>query len=265
MDIFTAFDELGGVFNAFTGQEYTGYYIQSQSDKFATAFDLVADLFLNATLPAAEIEKERGTIIEELNMFYDHPMRYIWTVWNQLLYGDQPAGWDIGGVEETVRQITRDQLISYRTSHYAAQNTILCVSGKFDASQVYNLTQQYFSNFIGAIPSNKMPVIEQQNKPEVLIYQKDTKQTQIALGVRAFNLFYPQRYALELLEVILGGMWSSRLNEEVRVKRGLVYDVHTELNIDPDTGSLAASANLDSSRLDEGIKVILSEFQKNSR
>lgn len=262
MDVFTALDELGGISNAFTGQEYTGYYIKAQSGKFAAAFDLVSDMFLNATLPPEEIEKERGTIIEELNMFYDHPMRYIWTVWGQALYGDQPAGWDIGGVEETVSKITRTQLVEYRASNYVAQNTILCVSGKFDQNQAYDLARQYFGGFATKAPGGKAPVVEQQTKPGVLIYKKDTKQTQVALGVRAFNLFHPQRYALELMDVILGGMWSSRLNEEVRVKRGLVYDVHTEISADPDTGSLAATANLDSSRLEEGVKVILGEFKK---
>ncbi len=262
MDVFRDIDELGGISNAFTGQEYTGYYVKSQSGKFAAAFDLVADMFLNATLPPEEIEKERGTIIEELNMFYDHPMRYIWTVWGQVLYGDQPAGWDIGGVEETVSKITRDQLVGYRASNYVAQNTILCVSGKFDPKDAFDLARQYFGGFAAKSPGGKAPVVEQQAKPGVLIYKKDTKQTQVALGVRAFNLFHPQRYVLELMDVILGGMWSSRLNEEVRVKRGLVYDVHTEISTDPDTGSLAATANLDSSRVEEGIKVILGEFKK---
>jgi predicted Zn-dependent peptidase len=262
MDIFTLLDELGGISNAFTGQEYTGYYAKVQSAKFEIAFDLIADIFRNATLPAEEIEKERGTIIEELNMFYDHPMRHIWTVWGGVLYGDQPAGWDIAGTEETVKKITRAQMVSYRNSNYVAQNTIVCVSGNFDKNKAQILAEKYFNDFEKKAPGKKAPVTEKQDSPNVLIYKKDTKQTQIALGVRAFSLSYPKRYALELLETVLGGMFSSRLNEEVRIKRGLVYDVHTELAMDPDTGYLAAAANLDSSRLDEGIKVILGEFKK---
>ena len=225
-------------------------------------FDLIADIFRNATLPPAEIEKERGTIIEELNMFYDHPMRHIWTVWGGVLYGDQPAGWDIAGTKETVKQITREQLVSYRSSNYVAANTIVCVSGNFDKNKAQSLAEKYFDDFEKKAPGRKAPVVEQQDSPNVLIYKKDTNQTQIALGVRAFGLSYPGRYALELMETILGGMSSSRLMEEVWIKRGLVYDVHTELAMDPDTGSLAAAANLDSSRLDEGIRVILGEFKK---
>jgi len=262
MDIFSLIDNLGGITNAFTSQEMTGYYAKAQSAKFENIFDLVADIFLNSVLPAEEIEKERGTIIEELKMFYDHPMRHIWTVWNGLLYGNQPAGWDIGGTIETVNEINRQQLLDYRDKNYAAQNTIICVSGHFDSGKARDLANRYFADFGAKEPAKKAPVAETQTKPEVLIYQKDTHQTQIALGVRAFGYSYPKRYALELLETILGGMFSSRLMEEVRFKRGLVYDVHTELSMDPDTGSLAATANLNSDRLDEGIKVILGEFKK---
>jgi len=262
MAIFSEIDDLGGVANAFTSQEMTGYYLKVQSSKFAAAFDLVADIFLNSVLPVQEIEKERGTIIEELKMFYDHPMRHIWTVWNQALYGDQPAGWDIAGTIETVKGISRGRLLEYRDKNYAAQNTVVCISGNFDEKEGEKLAKKYFGRFAAKDPAKKSAVAEKQATPQVLIYKKDTNQTQIALGVRAFNYNYPRRRALELLETVLGGMFSSRLMEEVRFKRGLVYDVHTELSTDPDTGSLAATANLDSARLDEGIKVILGEFKR---
>ncbi|MFA5747296.1 MAG: pitrilysin family protein, partial [Candidatus Paceibacterota bacterium] len=132
MDVFGVMDEIGGSFNAFTGPDYTGYYAKVQTEKFEVAMDWVSDMYLNATLPEAEIEKERGTIIEELNMYYDHPMRYIGTLWNELLYGDQPAGWDIGGTKETVLKISREELVAYRQSQYVASNTIVCISGNFN-------------------------------------------------------------------------------------------------------------------------------------
>jgi len=262
MEIFTMLDEWGGVWNAFTGPEYTGYYAKVQSGKFEKALGLVSDIYLNATLPAPEIEKERGTIIEEINMFHDHPMRHIWTVWGEVLYGDQPAGWDIAGTKETVRNISRDQLMAYRNAQYTASNTIVCLSGNFSEAKAKRLVQKYFAATRTNIAKTKPAVTESQSKPEVLIYKKDTNQTQVAIGVRAFNNRYKKRFALEILSVILGGMTSSRLMEEVRIKRGLTYDVHTELTMDSDVGSLAATANLDSSRLDEGIKVILGEFKK---
>lgn len=262
MDIFSDLDGLGGVANAFTGAEFTGYYAKAQSQKAHIALELVSDIYLNSILPAAEIEKERGTIIEELNMFYDHPMRHIWTVWNEVLYGDQPAGWDIAGTKETVKSITRDQLVSYRDSQYVAPNTIVCVAGNFDSQEIQKLIKKCFADISTAQPQKKRAVVDDQTKPEVAIYKKQTEQTQVNIGTRAYNYSHPKRYALEILDVVLGGMWASRLREEVRIKRGLAYDVHTELSMDPDVGSLAATVNLDSSRLDMGIGVILNEFKK---
>lgn len=262
MDVFGVMDAIGGSFNAFTGPDYTGYYAKVQTEKFETALDWVSDMYLNATLPAEEIEKERGTIIEELNMYYDHPMRYIGTLWNELLYGDQPAGWDIGGTKETVLKINREELAAYRETQYVASNTIVCVSGNFNGQDAEKLVGKYFEPISAAKPFSKKPVLENQSGPQVLIYKKDTKQTQVGIGVRSYNYSYSKRYALEILSIILGGMSTSRLMEEVRIKRGLAYSVQADNLADPDVGSLMATANLDSSRLEEGIKVILEEFRK---
>jgi len=112
---------------------------------------------LNSVLPSEEIEKERGTIIEELKMYYDHPMRYIWTVWNQALYGDQPAGWDIAGTIETVKGISRGRLLEYRDKNYAAQNTVICVSGNFDEDRAKNSAEKYFGRFAAKDPAESPP------------------------------------------------------------------------------------------------------------
>jgi len=262
MDVFGAIDGVGGAFNAFTGDDFTGYYAKVQSSKFEFAFDWVSDIFLNSTLPAEEIEKERGAIIEEINMFYDHPMRHIWDLWNEVLYGDQPAGWNIAGTKETVSKIKREDLASYRKNQYVSSDTIVCISGNFKEQEAIALVQKYFSEISSSKPFSKLAVEESQNHPEILIYSKNNNQTQIALGVRTYNHFHPRKYALEMLSAVLGGMASSRLMEEVRIKRGLAYDVHTENIMNSDTGSLVAAANLDTSRLHEGIKVILGEFKK---
>jgi len=117
MKIAEDLDRVGGNYNAFTGFDYTGYWAKVASDKFSLAMDWVSDIYLNSLLPADEIERERGVIIEEINMCYDHPMRYIWNLWHELLYGDQPAGWDIAGTKETVSAITRGQMIAYRKNN----------------------------------------------------------------------------------------------------------------------------------------------------
>ena len=262
IDVMRVMDEIGGMYNAFTGPDYTGYYAKVQAKKLPLAVEWTSDLFLHGKLDAAEIEKERGVIIEEINMFYDHPMRYIWTLWNKALYGDQPAGWDIAGTKESVSKLKRDDLASYRASQYNAKDTIVCISGNFNVATAQKLVKQNFGDINGGKANPKTPVVEIQTAPKVELYQKTTNQTQIGIGVRAFNIFDKRRYALELLGLALGGMSTSRIFEEVRIKRGLVYDVHTEVPMDPDTGSLITVANLDSNRLDEGIKVILNEYKK---
>jgi len=262
IDVMRVMDEIGGIYNAFTGPDFTGYYSKVQAKKLPLAVEWTSDLFLHGKLDAAEIEKERGVIIEEINMFYDHPMRYIWTLWNKALYGDQPAGWDIAGTKESVSKLTRNDLASYRGSQYTAKNTIVCISGNFSEPTAERLVKRNFGDINGGTANPKTPVAEAQKEPKVELYQKVTNQTQIGIGVRTFNIFDPRRYALELLGLALGGMSTSRIFEEVRIKRGLVYDVHTEVPMDPDTGSLITVANLDSSRLDEGIQVILGEYKK---
>lgn len=262
MDVFGAIDGVGGAFNAFTGEDFTGYYAKVQSSKFEFALDWVSDIFLNSTLPAEEVEKERGAIIEEINMFYDHPMRHIWDLWNEVLYGDQPAGWNIAGTKETVSSIKREDMASYRNDQYVASDTIVCLSGNFKEQEAVTMAQKYFSGISLGKPFSKVAVKEDQKHPEVFICYKDNNQTQIALGVRTYDHSHPRKYALEMLNAVLGGMASSRLMEEIRIKRGLAYDVHTENIMDPDTGSLVVSANLDTSRLYEAIKVILGEFKK---
>jgi len=262
IDVMRVMDEIGGIYNAFTGPDYTGYYSKVQAKKLSLAVEWTSDLFLHGKLDPGEIEKERGVIIEEINMFFDHPMRYVWTLWNKALYGDQPAGWDIAGTKESVSKLTREDLVSYRAKQYTAKDTIVCISGNFNTATAQRLVKQNFGDINGGVPQSKTPVIEIQSRPKVELYQKVTNQTQIGIGVRTFNLFDPRRYSLELLGLALGGMSTSRIFEEVRIKRGLVYDVHTEVPMDSDTGSLVTVANLDSNRLDEGIQVILGEYKK---
>ena len=255
-------DKVGGNFNAFTGFDYTGYYAKVACEKFDLAMDWVSDIYLNSLLPAVEIDKERGVIIEEINMYYDHPMKYVCDLWQELLYGDQPAGWNIAGTKETVSQIAQEQMIDYRLRQYVASNTIVVIAGNIVADEAILSAQKYFNSINQTLPKGKLPVVESQNKPAILLQKRTTDQTHIALGVRAYNLFNKKHYALELLGVILGGMMSSRLWIEVREKLGLAYYLRGEAQMDADTGSFVVNAGLDSKKVDLGIAVILKEFKK---
>jgi len=255
-------DKVGGNFNAFTGTDFTGYWAKVASDKFDLAMDWVSDIYLNSLLPADELDKERGVIIEEINMYYDHPMRYIGNLWQELLYGDQPAGWDIAGTKDTVSKMTRTQMFDYRARQYVASNTIVVVAGNVTVPRAIAMAKKQFISIKSDKPQKKAAVADSQDKPGFLLQKRKCDQTQIALGVRGYNIFHPKRYALEVMATILGGMMSSRLFIEVREKLGLAYHIHVDNTMDPETGSFAVMAGLDSKRIDLGITTILKEFKK---
>jgi len=255
-------DRVGGIYNAFTSEEYTGYFAKVAAPYFDLALDWVSDIFLNSLLPEKEVEKERGVIIEEINMYYDNPMAYVHLLWNKLLYGDQPAGWDVAGTKESVSRITRKKLIDYMKNQYTASNTLICLAGSFKGNSFLPKIKKYFSKITKKKPEEKAKVIEKQTNPQVILNQRPTNQTHLCLGVRSYNIFHPHRYTQELLAAILGGMMSSRLFTEIRGKLGLAYYVSTAIDSNPDTGYLMTQAGVDNTKVEKAICAILKEYQK---
>jgi predicted Zn-dependent peptidase len=264
IDIAEPLDKIGGIYNAFTSQEYTGYFAKVEASHFEMALEWVADIFLNSTLPKEEVEKEKKVIVEEINMIEDHPMMNIGYVWSELLYGDQPAGWNIAGTKEAVISLSRQKLAEYRQKQYVAKNTILCIAGDIKIQNVEKLTEKYFAKINSGEPNGKPKVVEAQKNPQCLLRAKKIDQTHLCLGVRGYNVFCPQKYAQELLAAILGepGMMSSRLFTEVREKLGLAYYVSADIEQDSDTGFLAVRAGVDNQRVKEAVATILKEFRK---
>lgn len=258
-------DKVGGIYNAFTSEEYTGYFAKVAAPYLESALEWVSDIFLNSLLPENEIEKEKGVIIEEINMYYDHPMSYVQILWSKLLYGDQPAGWEIAGTKETVSKLNRQKLLDYMKSQYVASNTIISVAGKIKESEVISKVKKYFNKIKTTPPTKKPPVREKQTKPACLLNFRKTDQTHLCLGVRAFNLFHPQRYTQEILRVILGGLMSSRLFIAVREKLGVAYYIKTDVVSNPDTGYLVTQAGVDNKNLEKAIQTILKEYRKISQ
>ena len=258
-------DRVGGIFSAFTSEDYTGYFVKVDQNHLDLALDLVSDIYLNSLLPKKEIEKERGVIVEEINMYLDTPMIYVGELWKKILYGDQPAGWEVVGTKGTISKINREQILNYMKSQYVASNTVICIAGKISLTQAIDKIREYFSKIKITKPESKPPVIEKQKKPQILLFPKKTDQTHLTLGVRAYNLFHPQKYTLELLGIILGGMMSSRLFMEIREKLGIAYYIKTNSEIDSDTGYLVTQAGVDNKNVKKAILTILKEYKKISR
>jgi len=280
----------GGVFNAFTSKDHTGYWIKATAKHFETMIDVISDMIQTPKLLTEEIEREKGVIKEEINMYEDMPQRKVGEIFETLLYKGSPLGFDIAGTKETVKKFTRQTFIDYINSLYHPNNAVLVVAGGlsnssgkaryrkfFDGKQktAKNLVTSPFSNYLELInnkfggwksgnKSSFVKIKETQTKPQMLIRYKKTEQAHFSLGFRAFSFSDNRKYAMNLLATILGGGMSSRLFIQVRERRGLCYYISSGGEFYHDCGSFVTQAgvtnNLD--KIKEAIKTILEEHNK---
>ena len=262
MDISGLIDGIGGEFNAFTGKEITGYYIKSAASRVELCLDVLSDMLQNSKLDSVEIEKEKGVILEEMNLYEDTPARNIGDVYERLLYGDIPMGWDTIGTKEVIKSITRDDFQSYMQSLYSADNITVVVAGGIEIAETEKLVEKYFGKMPKFDTLRYDKVSEKQEKPQSFVKQKTTEQVHVAIGFRTVPLNHPDHCSLSVLSAILGGGMSSRLFHEVREKRGLAYYVRTSSDHYQDVGNLTSTAGLDPKRVEEGIRVIVEEYAK---
>lgn len=262
IDITSLIDGMGGECNAFTGKEATGFYIKSAADKIELSLDILSDMISNSKLDPKEIEKEKGVILEELNLYEDTPSRKIGDIYERLLYGDTPMGWDVGGEKDVIKKIQREDFAKYMASLYSADNITVVVAGGITSKDAEKLIEKYFRVMRRFDTLRYKKVVENQKKPEIFVKQKKTEQVHIALGFRTVPLEHPDRYVLDVLAAILGGGMSSRLFHEVREKRGLGYYIRTNSDQYQDVGSLVSFAGIDPKRAEEAIAVIISEHSK---
>ena len=255
-------DRLGSQSNAFTGQEYTGYYAKSDSRHFKQVFDIVSDIYLNSTFPEAEIEKEKGVIVEEINMYEDMPQRRVQELFVGLLYGDQPAGWNIAGTRENVRAMTREDFVAYKKAHYVPSATTVIVSGNVKEKDVAKEIERVFGALKSAPKASKKETMSKQAKPAAVVQYKKTDQTHLVVGVRTFDTYDARNPVLAVLSTILGGGMSSRLFIKLREDLGVAYYVRAGQDSSTDHGFFEISAGVSNDRVQEVIKEILAECKK---
>ena len=255
-------DRVGGMYNAFTDKEQTGYWAKVDSNHLDLALDWVSDIYLNSKLEEKEVQREKGVILQELKMYLDTPMSYVKDLWEKLLYGHQPAGWPIIGEKENIAGFKRTDLLNYRKKHYLASNTVICIAGNINSKATEKKIAKYFKNIKIGKAKEKLKVIEQQKKPQALVHFKKTDQTHICLGARGYDLFHPLRYAQALLATILGGYMSSRLWISVRERKGLAYYIRTSSQSTTDTGFLMTQAGVDHQKVESVTNLILKEYKR---
>jgi predicted Zn-dependent peptidase len=252
-------DAIGGEFNAFTGKEYTAYYVKCAAEHRDIALDVLVDMLRNSRFDPEEIDREKGVIVEEMNMYFDTPRDFIGGVYEELLYGDQPLGWDIIGKKETVRGATRETFTSYVDRWYKPKRMVLGVGGRI-GDDLLERTQGLLGDLPPAETGEPDPVKPYENG-RVRVFTKQSDQAHLILGVPSYPIEHPDRYPLQVLSTVLGGGMSSRLFTEVRERRGLAYYVFGLNHSYTDAGSLYAQAGVDINRIDEAVTTILAELR----
>ncbi len=253
-------DSLGADVNAFTDYEYTGYYAKARVKHFAHILNIVSDVYLNPLLPKEEVEKEKGVVIEEINMYEDLPQKSVHDLFNTLLHGNQPAGWNILGTKQTVTQLTQDNLRLYRNEYYTATRTTVLIAGGIKPTEILPSIKKTFQDIPKNSQKKRVKTKEKQNNPQIISKYKKTDQTHFVLGFRSFNAYDTHRYALRLLGTILGQGMSSRLWQKLREEMGVCYYVGSHNETSLDTGVFKIISGVDTKRLEEVLKVIMSEI-----
>ncbi len=261
-EITEAIEGVGGLLNASTDHEMTVYWCKVARPHFNIAVDVVLDMLRNAKFDPEDMEKERKVILEELNMINDSPQSQVDLLIDEVIWPNQPLGRDIGGTRETVNAITRNQVMDYMHSQYGPANAVISVAGNISHEEAVETLSSYLMDWTPNTPRSIYPTQDGQDGPRLKVGKRKTEQTHVSLGVRGLSLTDPDRYALDLLGVILGEGMSSRLFQELREKQGIAYDVHSYVHHFLDSGAFIVYAGVEHSKTKGAIQSILEELGK---
>jgi predicted Zn-dependent peptidase len=259
-DISAEVDAIGGEFNAFTGKEYTAYYVRCATEYRDIALDVLVDMLRHARFDPEEIEREKGVILEEMNMYVDTPRDYISRVYDQLVYDDDPLGRNILGTKETIQAATRETFRDYVGRWYTPERIVVGLAGNLGDGPVEKIAE--LLGDLPQAPTGTPPGSAFADNGRVKVHEKAADQAHLCLGVTGYEIGHPDRYAVELLRTVLGGGMSSRLFTEVRERRGLAYYVFAANQAYTDSGTLYSQAGVDLKRVDEAVTTILAELRK---
>ncbi|MBO8125909.1 MAG: insulinase family protein [Firmicutes bacterium] len=257
-DIAVAFDTLGGQVNAVTSKEYTCYYAKILDEHFATAVEVLADMILNSTYQEDLLEREKGVVLEEIKMYEDSPDELVHDLFNEAVFAHHPLGRPILGTEETLRSFSQDDIWEYRKARYTPDNLVVAVAGHVDHATVVKEVERYFGGWQGEKKGEPKDIPPY--RPSNLKRTKDIEQAHIILGVPGLSRVDSRKYALFLLDNILGGGMSSRLFQELREERGMVYTTYSYHAAYYDSGVFGVYAGTSPDRVDEVRAIVEEQF-----
>jgi predicted Zn-dependent peptidase len=252
---------IGGSLNGFTSEELTCYLVKIPTGYIKLAFDILADMVINPILAPEDIEKERTVILEEIKMYKDLPQIYVYELLDELLWPKQPLGMPVSGTVESMHRIKREDLISFKNNYYTSSNMVISAAGNLEHRKFIDMVKDTFSSLGSKKVNNFVDAQEEYNRPQLKLLHKETEQTHLALGFYSLKRDHPLKHALALLHIILGANMSSRLFNELREKRGLAYEIGTQVKRFYDTGAFIVHAGIDNRKVIEAIELILNELK----
>jgi len=255
-------DRVGGELNAYTSEESTGFFIHLASPHLELALDVLCDMLLNSKFEREEIEKEKGVILEEINMHQDRPDVQVANIYKSLLYGNQPLGWEVIGKKDVIKNIDREKLLAYREKNFSPNNTVISIAGDVEHGKTSALVKKYWGRWKNRKRPSYLPLEEKQTVPATNQQYRKTDQAYLCLGTRTFAYEHPDYYVLRVLNMILGGMISSRLFVRLREEEGIVYSVDSLRESYLDGGNLRVNAGVEISKTETAVIAILEEFKK---
>ncbi|MBT5016285.1 insulinase family protein [Candidatus Peregrinibacteria bacterium] len=255
-----AIDSIGGEFNAFTGKEYVGYYVKVASNHKDLAMDVLADMLITAKLDQKEIDKERGVILEEYNMYQDTPMYQVGWDFEKLMFGDQPMGWDQIGLKEVINKLGHDDFVKYKNELYRPDNLVVSVAGDVSHDELVAAVGEKFKMEAGETDFAWQPVTPNDSEDRVILQKKKTEQGHVVVGVPGYPESHDDSMAMKLLAIILGGNMSSRMFLNVREAQGLAYYIQSSTDDYTDVGVISTRAGVDLNRVDFAVEAICKEY-----
>jgi predicted Zn-dependent peptidase len=253
---------IGGYLNAFTSEELTCYLVKIPAQHLKLAMDILSDMVLHPLLTKQEMNKERTVILEEIKMYKDQPHSYVYELLDELLWPGQPLGSPIIGSADTVSAMTRGEVSSFQRAHYTASNIVVSAAGDIDHKALTRGVCVKFSRLKKEKKNEFVRANETQDKPRMNLFPKDTEQTHMALGFHSYKRDHHLRHAIGMLHVVLGGNMSSRLFNEIREKRGLAYEIGSQVKRYNDTGAFLVHAGIDNRKVPETVQLILQELKR---
>lgn len=259
-EISEAIEGTGGIINGGTDKEITTYWCKVASNHLSLALDVLVDLVCNPRFDPEDIDNERGVIIEEIRMSIDSPRQRVDMLIDELLWPEHPLGRDIAGTEETVGALQRPQIKDFFSTHYTPDNTVISVAGDVDHEMVRDNLYHLLGSGTRTAEIVRVPFRNEQSSPRLCVEQRDIEQVHINLGFPGLSIDHPDRFAVDLLNIILGGGMSSRLFSEIRERRGLAYDVSSCADHFMDTGSFLIYAGVNPQRLDDTLNAVVEQL-----